>query len=891
MTSIHLRYLVAAIALAAAAQMQAANLKFLPGKTNWADPASYSTDIWHDNKPATALPGANDVVFVMGSDQITVDASDSASWAAINGIGRISFWTNEGTFIVNVPSGSANLSTPVCYSTFNREINRHRGWLVKTGAGELHLTGTGNWCYEVKIVARAGDLYLQQDITSENVYYSTLAVSNNATIHMPTWSANAPKVGWCHFGGFDGDGTIAASKSITCYAEGNVPTVFAGTLSENIGVFWGSPQTLLTDHARSSVTLVSYDYETWNATNDSCLAVMHIGAPNEPSPLGTNGTINVGLNSGGGGLRYLGSGETVTKTISVNHSTLSPAIIDGGPNGNLVWNGTIKHNAFVPQMHRVEFRGDNANPCTFGGAMTTDAKSGTNYSFYVTKAGTGTWRFTDNASRNWRGGLAVEGGTFQFDSLDDAGYVSALGYADWLYTRETVLRSPANETPYAFALGNPDGDGDIVFEYTGSGTSRATTRQTVLKGDVHIRNNTSSAFRLHGISAFDAGEKVLTLDGSGEGGNDIFNVTDGAGKVSVVKDGPGTWFLGGTNSFSGSLSVKAGTLYVRDPAKYTFYRWNIMQTLGTFYMVRSRAFGLFDANGNRLNANLKEGGRRGILAPGEAGYDHDRWFAYEGDNTTLTNLFCDTCSFWGTYGKTGKTSGTTTISATEENTSSWIVVQMRLPNGCADVASYDFAILGKSDGWYKASIGIWSVEASADGVSWDEVVPRQTNPGLDVPWHYRWASDGTTYCTNRTDTSVHTTGMAIAGRKTTGIAPSLNNVSTVSVSPGAALTTDAGSGLTISALSIPASDADAAVPGVISNFTLATSGTIAVTGLESSSPRDFTLKVDVSGCANASAIAGWSVSLDGGAAGRYKTVLSADGTVRVFRPGMMFTIR
>ncbi len=890
MTTIHLRYLGAAIAFAVTVQMQAANLKFLPGKTNWADPASYSTDIWHDNKPATALPGANDVVYVMGQDQITVDASDAASWAAINGIGRISFWS-DGAFIVNVPSGSVNLSTPVCFSTYNREINRHRGWLVKTGAGELHLTGTGNWCYEVKIVARAGDLYLQQDITSENVYYSTLAVSNNATIHMPTWSANAPKVGWCHFGGFDGDGTIAASKSITCYAEGNVPTVFAGTLSENIGVFWGSPQTLLTDHARSSVTLVAYDYETWNATNDSYLAVTHIGVPNEPSPLGTNEVINIGLNGGGGGLRYLGSGETVRKTISVNHSKLSPAVIDGGPNGGLVWNGTLKHNAFVPQMHRVEFRGENASPCTFGGAITTGSNGGTNYSFYVTKTGTGTWRFTDNASRDWRGGLAVENGTLQFDSLDDVGYLSALGYATMLYTRATTLLDPDTATPYAFALGDPEGAGEPVFEYTGSGTSRAATRQTVLKGDAHIRNNTSSAFRLHGISAFDAGEKVLTLDGSGAGGNDIFDITDGEGKVSVVKDGAGTWFLGGTNSFSGSLSVKAGTLYVRDPAKYTFYRWNIMQTFNPFYIARSRAFGLFDKDGRRLNANMKEGGRRGVLAPGEAGYDHDRWFAHEGDNTGLANLFCDTCSYWGTYGKVGKTEGTTTVVATEGNTNTWIVVQMRLPNGCADVATYDFAVLGKKDAWCKASIGIWSVEASVDGVSWDEVIPRQTNPGLDEEWYYRWVSDRTSLCTNGTDTSVHTTGMAIAGRKTTGIAPSLNNVSAVSVSPGAVLTTDAGSGLAISALSIPASDADAAVPGVISNFTLSASGMIAVTGLEASSPRDFALKVDVSGCANASAIEGWRVSLDGGAAGKYRHVVLSDGTVRVFRPGMMFTIR
>lgn len=891
MATMHIRYFGAMLAIAAATQAMAANFKFLPGKTNWADPASYSTDIWHDNKVATSLPGASDVVYVMGSDQITVDASDADSWAAINRIGRITFWTDEGTFIVNVPSGSVNLSTPVCYSGFKREINRHHGWLVKTGAGELHLTGTGDWCYEVKIVARAGDLYLQQDIMTENVYYCTLAVSNNATIHMPTWSASAPKVGWCYFGGFGGDGTIAAAKSTTCYAHGNIPMVFSGTLSEDLSVFWGSPQTLLTDRTRGS-TLVAYDYETYNATNDSCLAVTHIGAPNEPSPLGTNGTINVGLNSGGGGLRYLGSGETVTKTISVNHSQLSPAIIDGGPNGNLIWNGTIKHNAYVPQMHRIKFCGENANPCTFGGAMTTDKKSGTNYSFYVTKTGTGTWRFTDNAERNWRGGLAVEDGTLQFNSLDDAGYVSALGYADWLYARDTMLRTPEKEVPYAIALGDPEGEGEPVFEYTGEETSRSATRPVVLKGDAHIRNNGAAAFRLHGVSAYGAAARTLTLDGAGTGANDIFNIIDGDGTVSVVKDGPGTWFIGGTNSFSGSLSVKNGTLYVRDPAKYTFYRWNIMQTTreGSWYMVASRAFGLFDANGNRLNANLKEGGRRGILAPGDAGYDHDRWFSAVSPCTALTNLFCDACT-WSTYGKVGKTEATTTISPFATNESSWITIQMRLPNGSADVNSYDFAVIGYKASDRVKSVGIWSVEASSDGIAWDEVIPVQTNLEIGVEWNYRWVSDEVTYCTNGVNSSVHTTGMAIAGRKTVGIAPSLNNVSSVSVSPGAVLTTDAGSGLAVSALSIPASDADAAVPGVISNFTLAASGTIAVTGVESPLPRDFSVKVDVSGCENTSAIAGWSVSLEGGAAGKYKTVLGADGAVRVFRPGMTFTIR
>ncbi len=68
-------------------------------------------------------------------------------------------------------------------------------------------------------------------------------------------------------------------------------------------------------------------------------------------------------------------------------------------------------------------------------------------------------------------------------------------------------------------------------------------------------------------SATGGNTTTLTLNGSNTGANKLgasssTTIADGAegGKLAVVKDGPGTWWIIGNNTFTGGLTIKAGTL-------------------------------------------------------------------------------------------------------------------------------------------------------------------------------------------------------------------------------------------------------------------------------------------------------------------------------------------
>jgi fibronectin-binding autotransporter adhesin len=96
---------------------------------------------------------------------------------------------------------------------------------------------------------------------------------------------------------------------------------------------------------------------------------------------------------------------------------------------------------------------------------------------------------------------------------------------------------------------------------------------------------------LTGISS-GANTTTLTLNGANTGANAITGIIgDGAngGKLAIVKDGEGTWRLSGSNTYSGGLTLIAGTLIVGNNA------------LGTGVLTING--GILDVTGVRTTAN------------------------------------------------------------------------------------------------------------------------------------------------------------------------------------------------------------------------------------------------------------------------------------------------
>jgi autotransporter-associated beta strand protein len=157
--------------------------------------------------------------------------------------------------------------------------------------------------------------------------------------------------------------------------------------------------------------------------------------------------------------------------------------------------------------------------------------------------------------------------------------------------------------------------------------------------------------------------------------------------VSVVKDGAGTWVLGGEQSFRGSLEVRNGKLIVRRPETYTWHRWTITSKEGTggsansYYQMQE--FAVFDAEGYRQNFGLSLNSDYASLRPSEVAYGTDKNPVVNGDGVNLDCLFDDIKSKDGSNGWNGTmrapnmTTGVQTPVRTDPT--SWIPIVMRLP--------------------------------------------------------------------------------------------------------------------------------------------------------------------------------------------------------------------
>ena len=214
-------------------------------------------------------------------------------------------------------------------------------------------------------------------------------------------------------------------------------------------------------------------------------------------------------------------------------------------------------------MPNLVLTGSNTVPCTVNVEMETDTlfQQGTNFTCYMIKEGTGTWRFKDSATHINNNGFWVKEGTLQFDSIDEAGEVCALGTATNLTDGYIGDYNPSRVVDYAFKLGGTvkSGEpGEATFEFTGTKRSWCGSRSFALAGDARIKNDTDRPLRLAGLSGLGAGTRTITFCGSGT--NEFYDITDGESTVSVRKTGTGNWTLGGDLLFCTLLHLHLAIL-------------------------------------------------------------------------------------------------------------------------------------------------------------------------------------------------------------------------------------------------------------------------------------------------------------------------------------------
>ena len=922
------------------------------GATDFSVAAGYTMDN-AGTQPATTTPGADDVVIAL-SGTYAIDAS-SASFATLSAVKRLRPY--DGVVFEITVSGANDeytLNAAVnwngedgAYLTYPDDVKCY-GKIVKKGPGTLILAASGLY--------KAG-AYNQDYLTAFDVQAGTLKLPQYA-------------VGAMYFG----DMTLAAdTKLVTCGdLTDTSKSIFThvrtlngyGIVTNETGRSAGQGFTTMTLPLYLTSDFhgkICYPAKLWlsgrlTQYGDSVgfthpvVVESNYGNLNKGTSRGTYSFENVALLGpdaiveyfgNGGGIHYFGGVDATITKIQSLYTGGYPVFVDAGWHGGLTFSGQwqVAADAIGRAVSKwVVLTGSNEVPCRITGNFVDarwadkDYATETPRTIFTQKLGSGAWRMCGN-TRNHGGGFAIEEGSLQFESIAEKGEPSSLGLSTNLTTACSVRDTDPYRVDYAFALGSTKANAPAAaFEFTGSASSASGTRPLVLAGKGgSLRASGTSGARLGflGISARDAGDTTLTLDGTNKAVNVAGNITDGNGTVNVVKDGEGDWYLSGTNSFSGDLHVKKGSLTVLG-SKYGWFRFTVREPGNRGAGLNFRELALYDANGIRQNICLKV--TLPTLSSGTLYWPYTDWLGLEPGafafgskkfRTTYTatqyldQLFDDvgntvsagTPRFDGTtsYGTsfqmtTYSTSTTSGQSIRHENPDSWIPFVMRLTNGAPEIVAYDIESM-----WHTGGTNTWpkigSMEASVDGVRWNlvetnalgEVMAEHdydfsiplgsANPGPNAGYSNRWFSDGTAQVnwTEANGTKARP-GAGFPMLPRADLPMPLQNVRSVSVDEGATLRAE-------EAVVLHALKVDAAGAGTLDGFTFAqgNSCTLDVT-LDADESKGVTLPGTYVNCTGLDNVSGWGVKVNGSPRKGYRAKV-VDGSITLVPKGISVSFR
>ncbi len=744
------------------------------------------------------------------------------------------------------------------------------GKIVKRGKGALYLDNPVYNAYQVTggLLIEDGGLHLPEQPGGYNTSnHSAIELNAPGVLFMTGSDTNSSSYRTV-VNRLTGDGMItnAWAKNQTLQTDPGMSD-FYGKISGKLTMLYVYPSS--TCNLRATNLTFTAGVQSFGT-----IGLVKVGYDaSSPSSMGCNGSLSLTPNGGTdyGRFVYLGQGETTVKTLAFNKWNVANAMTaDGGVTGGLVWNGPISVSDGYGVMNSLYFTGEHTNACEVGGSWTEPAGGAA----YVTKKGSGTWRFRHHASRAMKGVVDVKEGTLQFESLAEKGTVCSLGLST--LTCSNIVGGAFSETyrvPYAFVLGG-GAKGEATLECIGrasvTNADAAAARPLVLAGAGRLKTSGFWPFALKGVSSIAASPCTLTLDGT-NALSALSTVTNGASALSVVKEGTGTWTLRGALDFSGALAVKAGTLVVEGPdTPYAFFRLSINTINSPFYgsgdtCIGGTEFALYDADGLRRNVGLAVPASTVApaitLLPGEASIDeplskiaYPAWFT--SPDLWLRNFFDEN---GGSTFLTGTPAGAPSYA----NTSSWVTVSMRLPANSPAITSYDLMCNGGTT----RRIWGYEVRGSTDGAMWDLLDEKGTNFCKQVTGQV-WYSDGSSTVTGARH------GFTIASAAAYDAnAAQLANVSGVRVAAGATL--KAKGTVTLPALTLDCANGN----GTLDGFAFADTGVVNLVnftpGSEAQSVPITFANTDAATLAKVNGRT-WNVSVDGVAAPSIRVSLSAD---------------
>jgi autotransporter-associated beta strand protein len=841
-----------------------------PGAADWESPDSY------DN--GGERPYAGDTVTIPAGVTARVD-NDSVAF--VSSLGKVFMSAKTSALEIDI-STNATLG---CQLTAMSDVSKEQcgtgiGTVTKRGTGELYLAVGATSAdyksqYYVNWDIEGGAIRMPTNSASatSQLYFGAITVNEGATLYTANPGRTRIAELW-------GSGLVTnVSQSTTYYLDvygftdsGRTrPCEFSGALGGGICLY-----------SRGNVNFTGTnntffgDCWVWNYNNSQTYGttgLKKLGMAGEPSSAGAGSKFRTREYSGR--FLYLGSGETTDRTFQFDQSSNRPAEFDAGAVGGITFTGKWQDNPNNTDINRIVITGSNTAECVLANAFDY------NCGYRLTKKGTGTWRLADNADRKMKGVVAVQDGTLKFDSIAPAGTVCSLGLSTVLYEDYTGAKSDDRKVNYALAIGgNSSKTGTL--EYAGIDAAFCTNRPMMVSGAGRFRAS-GGELTFGGVFAGNDGGTLIYDAANGET-NTLADVADGEyGALSIVKEGNGTLRLVAGQTWSGSLDVIEGKVLV--DSRYDYWRLTMKEnayacsrydtssgeTGDATKILHVSEFALYDKGGARLTEGIANVGDstsnvRWIknfpvanLNPGETAIENGGAFMYWLGNGAghLGSLFDGTTSYANAncivmYHSSGKPQ--LDVPARQPR------IILRLSEDADEVAYYDIATgYGTSTStYYGRSLTAYSLEGSADGIFWEKIAEDNA---AEVPKSSGgWYSGGDKFAINRTTP--------------------LTNVSSVRVSPGAALVANGPVG-TIRKLVLDTTGA-----GTIDGFEFAADGVLEINGNFGGA---VAIPLAIRNSRTLANIADWSVVSDGKA--RKWSVMATASGVTVSKAGMFLIIR
>jgi autotransporter-associated beta strand protein len=358
----------------------------------------------------------------------------------------------------------------------------------------------------------------------------------------------------------DGTGALIFTSNLTATGIGTKTLTLAGNntgANELRGVLPNSSATGLTNLAKSgNGTWLISAANTYNGTTTLSAGTLVAG---NNSAFGTGALL---LSGAGTTLRTDGIARTLTNPVSLRNSMTI------GGTANLTFSGVFS------QTGSRTLSVTNTGATTFSGpafvlaennqarTLTVAAAGGPVTISGVAQDGPGTGG--DSITKTGAGTLVLSGlNTYTGTTSIRAGSVVTNTLAN--LSSPSSLGAPASAASGTIALGSAATTGTLVYTGGATSTNRAVNLAGTTGGGVLDASGSGALTFTSAFTATGAGSKLLTLTGNSSAANTIAGaiVNNSATNLTRVnKTGTGTWVLSGANTFTGNLTVSAGTLRI-----------------------------------------------------------------------------------------------------------------------------------------------------------------------------------------------------------------------------------------------------------------------------------------------------------------------------------------